>query len=915
MDSLPNPLKMKKICRNQREKLHQIGLTIALVLSVSLAFTGCKDSGTDDGPSGPFLTTDVDTLQCTDETARLSLEIQSNGDWEVTCDQSWVVISGADKTGSGNKTISLLIQTNEDLTQRNAIITITGTGNGTVGLTKEVRVEQLGQAASVLVSRQTIQFSSEADDYDLIVTSNVNWTLEVPEDLTWVTITEEEDNRATVRSYLNVAVENNEELEARSGTFDLCWTDPNTNEEDKVTVTVNQSPCVPSVSIIGKNTINLTTYEAARDSIDVKITGLWEVVLPAGAEEWITPTPANGGTGTHRIYLDIAENNSAEPRTVEIDIISSGTETAPVSISQGGRQPSISVSKDTYNFTISGQSQPILVTSNFPWTATISDDASSWLSVNPEVGPVGADTPAEIIVTKNTTPTERTGKITFTCSADVATATCEVTVTQELYNGEDLSEFGTANCYIVNQANTTYKFKATVMGNGKADAEGKIRIETLNPAHAEELWRTTPEDPISDVRLEDDGYIYFKTPETLIPSNVVIAAYSESQVAQGKEEVLWSWHLWIDNYDEEAVTYPITYPDYITPPFQVTFMNRNLGAMSDGELRTEEDVLKAYGFGYQWGRKDPFPGPATLTVPEGVAGGATMPMYYGDGSQVPVNQNPGILVENIRLTIEENPYLTENEYNTIDYAVMHPMVALTSNDGTLVWEPEKNKYPWQYRWMYTTLQQLNNNTWTNYLWGNAYGGYTTKGGPGDVNVYGTKTCYDPCPVGWRVPDRWTWTFVSKTRNNSGNNNDVSTSAYNGSDIYDCDLEAGGQTNGTGDPNRGFQDWRWGFNVYTGGEGVGPTMFLPAAGCRTYSGTMRYTDWGNNGSSAHYWTNSPYNAPAVQNMVTRLHIDAGYANQAVDEKMGDLNNKISIYTQCYCNIIMPVRCIRDVTTME
>ncbi len=886
---------------------------VVLFFSGLLAFTSCEKSGSEvDGPSGPFLTTDVDTLQCTDATAKLSLEIQSNGDWELACEESWIVISGADKTGSGNKSITVLIKTNEDLDQRNAVITITGTGNGTVGLTKEVRVEQLGQAPSVLLSRQIIQFSSTADDYDLIVTANIPWTLDVPEDLTWVTVTQDE-NRATVRSYLKVTAENNEELEARSGTFDLCWTDPNTKQEDKVTVTVNQSPCVPTVTILGKNTINLTSYEAANDSTDVQIAGLWEVVLPAGAEEWITVDPAEGGTGSYRLYFDIAENNSEEPRTAEVAITSSGTETATVSISQGGRKPAISVSKDTCNFTISGQSKPVLVTSNFPWTATVSDDATSWLSVEPATGPVGADTPAKIVVTKNTAPTARTGKVTFSCSSDISTATYEVLVTQELYNGEDLSEFGSANCYIVNMPNTTYKFKATVMGNGKTDAEGKIRLYELNPTHAEELWRTTPEDPISDIRLED-GYIYFKTPETLIPSNVIIAAYSDAQVAQGKEEVLWSWHLWIDNYDEEAVTYPITYP-HITPPFQVVFMNRNLGAMSDGELRTEEDVLKAYGFGYQWGRKDPFPNMTQLHVaPKGT--GPTAPMYYGDGTIVPVEINPGILWENIKTLCETYPdQFTQNEYQCVEYAVAKPMTSLISADGTKEWTDENDPQPWQNRWTYTTLQQLRNTTWTNYLWGNPHGGDNSGDINLSANVVGTKTCYDPCPPGWRVPDRWAWSFISKTAQNQSNNNDVTTSTYNGSDIYVCDLTAGGKTDGTGDPNRGFQDWRWGFNVYTGGEGVGPTMFLPAAGCRTYGSTPRYTDWGESGNRASYWTNSTYSAPAIYNLASRLQMDAGLGNEVADEKKNNLNQSTYVYSSMFTSVTMSVRCIKDVTGAE
>ena len=156
----------------------------------------------------------------------------------------------------------------------------------------------------------------------------------------------------------------------------------------------------------------------------------------------------------------------------------------------------------------------------------------------------------------------------------------------------DLSEEGTANCYIVSEAGK-FKFK-TVKGNG-AESVGTVD-------KAEIIWETynndeevTANSVIAEVSYADD-YIKFSTPETLKPGNALIAAKD----AEGK--ILWSWHIWIP---ATTVT-DVTSTAFKAGDVQVIAMDRNLGAL---EVATKESGASVYTFGlyYQWGRKDPFP--------------------------------------------------------------------------------------------------------------------------------------------------------------------------------------------------------------------------------------------------------------------------------------------------------------------
>ena len=193
----------------------------------------------------------------------------------------------------------------------------------------------------------------------------------------------------------------------------------------------------------------------------------------------------------------------------------------------------------------------------------------------------------------------------------------------------DLSAGGTSNCYVVNKSDSSYKFKATTMGNGvipHTSWSSIIPSTEIAPKSALVLWYNClqtssdwkQESPviISSVSLnQTDGYIYFDTPREFVNGNVVIAAFAEEGVTYDSIEVdamrsitnatlLWSWHIWaVEDYD------PVSEAEVVG---DYTILDRSLGALIDGSGLVD-DASKSYvaaaanGNHYQWGRKDPFP--------------------------------------------------------------------------------------------------------------------------------------------------------------------------------------------------------------------------------------------------------------------------------------------------------------------
>ena len=257
-------------------------------------------------------------------------------------------------------------------------------------------------------------------------------------------------------------------------------------------------------------------------------------------------------------------------------------------------------------------------------------------------------------------------------------------------NTRPLDDGGTANCYIAPELLHDYSFDATVQGNGCATLN--ITPQRLSGAYARLIWETgTQANSVISSLNYDGSRIRFRTGTQ--QGNALIGLFN----AGG--ECVWSWHIWVANYDPESSAQKYSSGDI--------FMDRNLGTVG-----TDYTKVTACGLYDQWGRKDPFPYPASFTNNARPAS-----FIYHDGHAYG--------------TIRPEDY-DAREVMSVEWATQHPTTFIHKADYE-VDEPEEDVLDWLFRSHHN-------------LWGN-----TTEQGY-DVSKVCRKTIYDPCPPGWRVPD-------------------------------------------------------------------------------------------------------------------------------------------------------------------
>lgn len=202
------------------------------------------------------------------------------------------------------------------------------------------------------------------------------------------------------------------------------------------------------------------------------------------------------------------------------------------------------------------------------------------------------------------------------------------------------------------------------------DAQGLVKAVVLDPSDASSIY----------VELNADA-----------TGNAVVCAKASGQI-------VWSWHLWVTDYDPAASTMDWKDADGVT----YSFMDRDLGAMT-----SVPGTDAAHGNFYNWGRKDPFPG-AKFDAAE------YKPAY------------------NLAGEVVEFPKVDNEAVSNIEGSIANPLNRyLGVNAGG-------------WSWITNNFSQIDKDAVKD-LWG---------------GVSGQKSMYDPCPAGWKVPSFAAAAFVS-----------------------------------------------------------------------------------------------------------------------------------------------------------
>ena len=294
------------------------------------------------------------------------------------------------------------------------------------------------------------------------------------------------------------------------------------------------------------------------------------------------------------------------------------------------------------------------------------------------------------------------------------------------------------------------------------------------PSNATLVWQDAP-NLVTDIALSSDKHsITFDVAQaTIREGNAVIA------VRNASDQIMWSWHIWVTDYklgdDLKTVTYSGTHKmlpvnlgwcDGTKYPGrqQRAVLTQDKTGFSDDILFTQtENVVPGNNPYFQWGRKDPM-------LP---AANATNKTWYDAAGT-------------------SSTALATASWSTGNAAITNGIL----NPGTFC----INSYMDQ---MYNNLWAIDNNATSENL------------------ATSSKTVYDPCPTGYKVPVNNAFRAFTTTGGNT------STAS---------------QINGTWNATSAGRDFKC-------EEG---SVFFPASGCRYSSGALGVV-----GSYGYYWSAVPY----------------------------------------------------------
>jgi len=236
--------------------------------------------------------------------------------------------------------------------------------------------------------------------------------------------------------------------------------------------------------------------------------------------------------------------------------------------------------------------------------------------------------------------------------------------------------YGKTNCILVAPGSTSVTVDCTPYMTTSLTYAYEFNDGSEEAASVGVLWNDVSPTFITNVQLSANRHSFTATLDGQ-PGNALVAIYDNSGT------ILWSFHIWVTEHADH---------DYGNG---YTFMDRHLGAVS----LNPDDGNKAFGFIYQWGRKDPF-------------------MY-----------NNWTLYNEKGTTKLESPVKSSSSKGTIEYSVAHPTQQINFS----------NKKPG--RWLSAANDAL---------WGNPEG----YNNPDPTTIH--KSVYDPCPEGYMVAPNDAW---------------------------------------------------------------------------------------------------------------------------------------------------------------
>lgn len=319
------------------------------------------------GKAASILDSDTNDMKLTRNSQRKTITITANTNWKATCNENWVHL-----TKSSDSSLIVDIDENNDNTERNAIIVISGSS------VYEIHVTQSG--ITITPSQTNIEFSRESQTKTVNISANYNWTASCAS--TWIHLVSSPSN-----GLLSITVDENNGIDDRSDNIILH------EGISSISVTQHGYKFDDLVSVLDFGAASTTK------TANIQTDGTWTAKTN---ESWINISPKSG-YGNGIISVKAEHNEGTEQRIGNI-AITVGEVTKYISIQQNGAYFDISSSSDS-EIPASGGTRTITFSTSEEWIVECGN--SSWVSVDKSYGSPGTNT-ISITFSKNELETSRT---------------------------------------------------------------------------------------------------------------------------------------------------------------------------------------------------------------------------------------------------------------------------------------------------------------------------------------------------------------------------------------------------------------------------------------------------------------------------------------------------------------------------
>ncbi|KPA11778.1 secreted protein containing APHP domain protein [Candidatus Magnetomorum sp. HK-1] len=271
-----------------------------------------------------------------------SINVSSNISWSVSENTSWLSVS------KSSNSFSIQCNANEITSQRSATITVSGGS-----LSRQVQITQERAPDKLDVSPLSKSFTHTGGNATINVNANISWN--VNETTDWLSVSKSNNS-------FSIQCSANDTISQRIATITVSGN----SLSKQVQITQSSAPERLDVSPTSKN----FNYTGGNDSVTVSSNLSWNATENT---DWI----AVSKTG-NSVSIQCDANDTISQRSATITV-SGGSLSRQIQVTQSPAPERLDVSPTSKNFSYSGGSVSINVSTNISWNVT---ETTGWLSVS-----------------------------------------------------------------------------------------------------------------------------------------------------------------------------------------------------------------------------------------------------------------------------------------------------------------------------------------------------------------------------------------------------------------------------------------------------------------------------------------------------------------------------------------------------